>query len=110
LTNEDTRIQNAIDVRIVRILTGMTVSIFVLAGSIVWWASEISNRVSTVESGIIEIKAEGSRIGVSRAASLDRLSRLETDFINTKTEVARRLERVEDKLDLIIERLPMPTP
>jgi hypothetical protein len=102
----DQAIQNAIDVRIVNILKGMTLSIIVLAASIVWWAAEISSRVTTIEAGVEKMQTETARVAVTRAASIDRLSRLETDYLASKQEVARRLGRLEDKLDQILERLP----
>ena len=118
---EEKKIQNAIDKRIVNILKGMTFSIVVLAGSIVWWAAEMNGRVSTVENGMKRMQDNNERVAAetqsiasadaaTRAATVDRLSRLETDYLATKVEVARRLSRVEDKLDVIIERLPRPRP
>lgn len=58
----------------------------------VWWAAAIDQRLASVE------------IATSASVTLaDRVTRVEVDFTASKTEVSRRLDRIEAKIDRILE-------
>ena len=88
----------------------VAVLIIIQTVGIVWWAATQDARMATVETTIARMAAEDDQSQKVRASALDRLSRLETDFLASKNEVARRLERLEDKVDEILDRLPRPKP
>lgn len=77
---------------------------------IVWWAATQDARMAAVETTISRMSAENERREQVRTSAMDRLARLETDFLSSKNEVSRRLDRLENKLDQILDRLPSPNP
>jgi hypothetical protein len=69
-------------------------------GGFVWYAAKQDARVARLEEVIIDIKRDiGSRQPL-RQQTQDRLARLET----AKEDVARRLDRIEGKIDRILEK------
>lgn len=69
----------------------------------IWWAATLDNRVLTIEEDIAVVKSQTAAGDTSRIAALDRLSRVEADYGVTKLEIQRRLDRIEQKIDRLIE-------
>lgn len=84
-------------------LIGMALALVTQAGAIIWWAAKVDSRVLAVEGHITTLQsADGASLAERRVAA-DRLSRVETEFTASKNEVNRRLDRIEQKIDRILE-------
>lgn len=75
-----------------RIPLALVAAIAIQTAGAVWWAASIDQRLASVE------------IATSASVTLaDRVTRVEVDFTSSKTEVSRRLDRIEAKIDRILE-------
>lgn len=78
----------------------LVLALLVQLGGIIWWASGINRRIKVIEdlqsarTPLIErfVKAEA------------RVEQLEYQYSNFRLDINRRLDRIEQKLDSIIER------
>jgi hypothetical protein len=78
-------------------------------GTAVWFFSDLNGRMSGAERAIesgVEIDRDQNR---TDASILDRTTRLETDYLGSKTEVSRRLDMIDNKLDRLLETWRSPT-
>lgn len=91
-----------------RIPLVLVLTIIVQTAGLVWWASKQDSRIEATETRLTLIETSEREQAASRRVNIDRLSRLEVDYSTTKNEINRRLDRMEQKVDQILERLPRP--
>ncbi len=59
----------------------------------IWYAAQLDHRVATMERNIIGASSQG-----------ERLTKVETEFNSVKQELQRRLDRIDIKLDRLLEK------
>lgn len=91
-----------------RIPLGLVGAILFQTLALGMWIQKQDSRIENAENRLAQIEAAEKDQAVSRRVNIDRLSRLEVDYSTTKNEINRRLDRMEQKVDQILERLPRP--
>lgn len=107
MTDEEINTVAKLDHKVIMSLLGMAGAILVQALVLVWWGSwytsKQDSRLLAVEVDIKGLQnADRDSLSERRGVS-DRLSRVETEFSASKQEVNRRLDRIETKIDRLIE-------
>lgn len=69
-------------------------------GVFIWYASRAESRITYLETKLIEIQQDISSRAPLRQETQNRLTRLET----AKEDISRRLDRIESKIDRILEK------
>lgn len=69
-------------------------------GVFIWFASKQESRITHLETGLIEIQQDISSRAPTERETQNRLARLET----AKEDISRRLDRIESKIDRILEK------
>jgi hypothetical protein len=82
------------------------VGLFVQGAGIVWYFAKLDARQTSLEERIDVTDADQDRLANVLTAVIDRTTRLEVDYLSSKTDVSRRLENIEGKLDRMLEALP----
>jgi hypothetical protein len=59
----------------------------------IWYAAQLDHRVATMERNLIGASSQG-----------ERLTKVETEFNSVKQELQRRLDRIDIKLDRLLEK------
>jgi hypothetical protein len=101
----------------IAVVATFTIGLIVQAAGIVWWFAKLEARQTTVEQRVAAADVQASerfkvvnedqdRLANILTALIERTTRLEADYFNSKADVSRRLGNIEDKLDRLLETLP----